>query len=185
MVIGGRKCGLKPISHSNHDFSNVVWYGDELPVYVTEIYMQLANFPLILFSVMMILVQQPGASCCRLSASSGAANPTELEVAVVNLQEVTVSVPRMVPEFDLRLRIVAENGREPESTQYAKQLRDQGRGGSVLMIRLRQGESFSESLDLRKLYILNTGNYTVTVARDVFVAEKRIELQAKTTMKVP
>jgi len=155
------------------------------PIYVTKMNMQLANLPLILSSVMVILVQQPDASCCRLSASSVAATSTELEVAVVNLQEVTVVVPRMIPEFDFRLSIVAEDGREPELTQYAKQLRDEGRGGSVLMIPLKQGESFSESLDLRKLYILNKGNYTVTVSRDVFVAEKRIELQAKTTMKVP
>jgi hypothetical protein len=156
------------------------------PIYVTKMNMQLANFPLILSSVMVILVQQPDASCCcRLSASSVAATPTELEVAVVNLQEVTVVVPRMIAEFDFRLSIVAEDGREPELTQYAKQLRDEGRGGSVLMIPLKHGESFSESLDLRKLYILNKGNYTVTVSRDVFVAEKRIELQAKTTMKVP
>ena len=94
--------------------------------------MQLANLPLLLSLVMMILVRQPHASCCRLSALGEAATPTEVKVAVVNLREVTVVVPPMT-EFDLRLRIVAEDGREPELTQDAKQLVGQALRGSLLM----------------------------------------------------
>src|SRR5262249_33011817 len=100
-----------------------------------------AILPLILLWTTMIVGQQPSSSCCRLNVSRGAASPTELQVAVWNLQETPVVVYRTVSEFDIRIRIVAEDGREPELTDYARQLRDQARGGSMVMITLKQGAS--------------------------------------------
>jgi hypothetical protein len=94
-------------------------------------------------------------------------------------------VYRTLPEFDIGIRIVGEDGREPELTDYARQLRDQGRGGSMRMTTLKQGESMAQALDLSKLYVLKKGTYAVMVSRDVFIAEKRIELQSKTNLNVP
>src|SRR5215471_197266 len=126
-----------------------------------------------------IVGQQPSGSCCRLDVSR-AASPTELQVAVWNLQETPVVVYRTVPEFDIRIGIVGEDGQEPELTGYAKELRDRGRSGSMVMITLKQAGSVAQTLDLGKLYVLKKGTYAVVVFRDVFIAEKRIELQSKT-----
>jgi hypothetical protein len=149
-------------------------------------YMQsVVILPLILLWTTMIVGQQPSSSCCRLDVSSGAASPTEFQVAVWNLQETPVVVYRTLPEFDIGIRIVGEDGREPELTDYARQLRDQGRGGSMRMTTLKQGESMAQALDLSKLYVLKKGTYAVMVSRDVLIAEKRIELQSKTNLNVP
>jgi len=94
-------------------------------------------------------------------------------------------VYRTVPEFDIRIRIVGEDGQEPELTGYARQRRDQARGGSMVMITLKQAGSVAQTLDLGKLYVLKKGTYAVVVFRDVFIAEKRIELQSKTNLNVP
>jgi len=53
------------------------------------------------------------------------------------------------------------------------------------MTTLKQGESMAQALDLSKLYVLKKGTYAVMVSRDVFIAEKRIELQSKTNLNVP
>jgi hypothetical protein len=133
------------------------------------------------------------SSCCRLAASTPAGRAMELQVTVTNLQDQPVIVHDSVAEWDLRVQIKGANGQQVSLNDYGQRVLTQLRGGSMRKGELARGDQFTKSLDLGKLFQLASGSYTVTVARDVFVvetvegkvADRKIELQTTTTIRIP
>jgi hypothetical protein len=50
---------------------------------------------------------------------------------------------------------------------------------------LNRGEKLSEVLDLRTLYTFKPGKYDIVVLRDVYIGDRKIELQGRITILVP
>jgi len=130
----------------------------------------------------MTSIQSSDGSCCRMEISTPVKS-TELRVKVTNLKLAQVSIVRTAAEFALRIRITGQNGREPPLTKYGKGLLA-FQDGSRVRTGLAQHETLTEVLDLEKLYELAPGTYAVTVSRDILIGERKVELQAKTTIKV-
>jgi hypothetical protein len=128
--------------------------------------------------------QTSQSSCCHAEASIRP-NSTQLEVTVKNLEEAKVHAVRTGVEFDLRILIRAADGREPERTELGKRLLTTRYRGSVHAATLDKGKTWKDTLDLRTLYVLKSGAYALTVFRDVYIGEKKLELQANTTFRAP
>ena len=110
-----------------------------------------------------------------------------MTVTVTNLREIPVSVRRIRPEWDIRVKIVPSDviSGTPELTPYGRQVLTEERGGSMVHWELKTGEMFSQTLDLGNMYVLKAGYYSVTVDRDVFIDDHRITLETKTTVGIP
>ena len=90
------------------------------------------------------------------------------------------------PENDLQLQVRDEAGKEPERTEYGRKLLTRGRRAFRNINReLAKGQSFSESIDLLKIYVLKPATYRVVVDRDVFLGENPITLRAEASLTIP
>ena len=124
-------------------------------------------------------------SCCRLDLSIFEV-PARLQIVLTNLNPEPVRTARWVAEeYNLRIQIRDNNGSEPKRTDFGKGVLLPPQGSRLRDPILKQGETLTAVLDVRKQYVLTTGTYTVTVSRDVFLDKKKIELQAKTTIRIP
>ena len=121
--------------------------------------------------------------CCRLEVSLRP-NSTELVVAVTNVEIAKVNVLRTSTENDVRIQLRGADGREPERTEQGKRILTTRPRGSVHFRPLAKEQTLTETLELRELYILRTGSYALTVFREVYIGEKKVELQTKTTIQV-
>lgn len=131
------------------------------------------------------IARQLDSSCCRLEVTTSPSNPTELLVKIVNLGYPTLTVTQLKADEDLRVQIVTWDGREPPLTEYGRRRRQEERSGNLRIVEVKTGESLIESRDLREVYNLPRGTYTVSVAREVIVNNKKIELQAKIKIAAP
>jgi len=122
-----------------------------------------------------------GSDCCRLVVVPPTVGLANIEVTVTNIAELPVFVSRGAAEFDLRIEILGENGSTPDLTNHAKRRVEVGVRRRV---KLNRGEAMAQTLDLRTLYVLKSGTYTVTVSRDVFAGERKVTLQGKTVINV-
>ena len=149
--------------------------------------MRLVILLVALFSSCRELMAQ-NSSCCRLDVTAPKEPQTELHVVVTNVRDAPVSYFRWrAADANFRVNIVSSNGNMPILTERGELIRS-GRplNGSMQQTKpLTHGEKLNEVLDLRTLYTFKPGKYVVTVFRDVYIGEKRIELQGKTTITVP
>lgn len=109
-------------------------------------------------------------------------------VVVTNVRDMPVSFLRwLAPQFNLRVKIDGENGNIPTPTELGELIRS-GRphNGSLQQTKaLNRGEKLSEVLDLRTLYTFKPGKYDIVVLRDVYIGDRKIELQGRITILVP
>jgi hypothetical protein len=130
--------------------------------------------------------QAPVSACCELKiANSG--GPTELNVVVQNIGKIPVHMWKFsAPIGEWRISLEKPTGASPERTSYGKEVSVPPSNGRLRSIVLEPGgKSTPQVLDLRKLYVLTTGVYVVTVSRDVIVGSTTREIKGTITIKVP
>jgi hypothetical protein len=138
--------------------------------------------PLFFSSVSVFPQRGEESSCCRFEVSTERDNSTALKFTLTNLREQPIQLLRSSGELDFRLDIWGADGRRPELTNYAKR---EVVVGSSMEMTLNRGQSMTQQINLRNLYVLKKDTYTVTISRDVFIEAKRIELRQKLTVQVP
>ena len=147
--------------------------------------MRLVRFVFLLAALTSVYAAQTLNTCCGITVSKADGRVTELQVSLTNLQDEPLLIHQTLAEWDLRVQIKDASGQQAPFTDYGRRMATTLRSGSMRKHVLDRGERFSQSLDLAKLYQLTSGSYTVIVFRDVFVDEKRVELQTTTTIRIP
>jgi hypothetical protein len=143
-------------------------------------------FAVLLFCWSALLwAQEYDASCCRMSAASDPAVPGLLKISILNLHQSLVTVHETSAETDFDVKMMAEDGRGAGRTEYFKRLLNKERGGRMILKNLTEGDSMSQTLDLRKLYDLEPGTYHVSVARSVVVGGGTVVLKARAVVRIP
>jgi len=140
---------------------------------------------LLTVAAVILAAETPGPDCCRITAE-----PTGrlgvLNIVVTNLQDAPVTLFDSSPENDLRLWVQDEAGKEPERTEYGRRLLTRERRAFRNINRdLAKGQSFHQSIDLLKIYVLKPGTYRVQVTRMVIIGETDVALTAETRVTIP
>ena len=133
-----------------------------------------------------VVAQDPGPSCCDLKIDSDQKPAGVVKVIVTNLDRPLIRVLQSLNGDDLEAEVTIGTGREAERTEYGKRRLKGIIGGSRLLRELKAREGFSEELDLRKLFELESGTtYIVTIRRNVLVDGYRVGLRAKGSVSMP
>ena len=131
------------------------------------------------------IAQDVGDACCRLDVSTSKGG-TELHVVLMNLNRDPLQTSRWaLEELNLRIKVTAADGSEPKRTAFGTAVLLPPQGSRLLDVVLKQKETLTTILDIRKQYTLGPGTYTVLVSRDVFIGKKKVELQKKVTIQIP
>ena len=124
-------------------------------------------------------------SCCRLDLSAQDV-PTRIQFVLTNLHSEPVRTARWVAEsYNVQIQVSRSDGSEPERTDVGKGVLRPKQGSRIVDVILKKGEKITTVLDVRDQFILKTGTYTVKASREVFIGEKKIEVQGQTTIRVP
>ncbi len=129
----------------------------------------------------------PVGACCEMNAKLegvASSNAAPLKVTITNVGNGTVLLFTTLPELDLRIHVTDKRGRESERTEYGEDVVSRERSGSRINKELRKGESISQVVDLRKLFLLAPGEYSVSISRDVFIGENRTVLKTHILLKI-
>jgi len=136
-------------------------------------------------AAVMLAAQKPGPDCCRITVEP-LGSPTVLNVVVTNLQDAPITLFDSSPENDLKLQVRDEAGKEPERTEYGRKLLTRERKAFRNINReLAKGQSFSQSIDLRRICVLKPATYRVAVTRMVIVGETDVTLTAEAKITIP
>ena len=86
--------------------------------------------------------------------------PARLQIVLTNLNPEPVHTARWVAEeYNLRIQIRDNNGSEPKRTDFGKGVLLPPQGSRLRDPILKQGETLTAVLDVRKQYVLTTGTY--------------------------
>jgi len=118
----------------------------------------------------------------KIEPDSASAGLLKITITNLNQRLVIVGVSGVT---DYRVQIKRDDGAPVNQSEYGKSLAAGERGGSRAAIKLDANEAFSESLDLRQLFELKTGSYTVQISRDVVIRGVRVPLRAVAAVSVP
>jgi hypothetical protein len=135
--------------------------------------------------VSILVGQTPVSSCCQMKIDSETAPAGVLRISIQNVKPPEVTVFQTLAELDFSVLVKSEASATVNRTAYGKSLLMRERGGSRISRNLKTGDVFSQELNIRDLFDLKAGTYTVVVSRSVLVSGASLMLQATTSVKVP
>ena len=97
--------------------------------------------------------QPPEDTCCEMTILPGSDSPAELAITTTNLNQPVVGIRAASAERDYRVRVALASGKEASRTEHGEQLLAPGEG-SRRYIELKTGETFTQKLNLRRIFKL-------------------------------
>lgn len=140
---------------------------------------------LLLAGATILAGQAPPESCCEMRLIPNAKTPSILTVKVTNVDQPLVVVHETTADMDFVVHVTSGTGHEVERTPFGKRLLTRERSGRMILRELNPGESFSQQLDVGRLFQMASGTDRIIVARDVIVRNARIPIHAVLTIRLP
>ncbi len=128
---------------------------------------------------------QPQQSCCKLDFKGEAIN-SGVRITITNTASEPVFLTTSKAYIDFKFELLDAQGQRARMTSLGqKLLTPDNVGGSRIRVTLLPGEGVDQVLDLKDLFDLEPGMYTLIVSRQVKVGQRPIVISGRTTLSLP